>query len=659
MVKHQSASGRKGSLQESELLGLAERLAEQIADIIDQQGGSARFLLDPSRIKVDEEGRIVEAPIEIDYRNSLKPHYHSPEMAAEQTELSFPSWAYTLGAFIYHLATGVKPFGEYHENEIASKAPSAVLPEANKLNPNLSPHFTALLMKMLAKKISARPSSIGELRLDITQVRKGEWPMRSPSLSTADGNIRGSLPFDLDSADMIDDSARRRNGFARQVSVSREVIAQTRQQQRKRRRKATVSSLFYVLFVLGAFYGGWHYYLRDLMDWDFAAIFSQKEKDDDVSEIPEFAHDYRPQRPPLESRPVRSGTERPRPTIREAEPGRTHGRERVRATEPERGREGEEWNNPDYQRAKRLYDEAMELYLQTAQLIESGERPNQQSLVRIEENARQSSLLFHSIRDEAPAYVPINSYIRQSNQMLADARLSRQLAPAGQERRPPVTAPDSTRSVRRPPQSVLINGMVLAMNWNLPQSGNRMAVEELKNLLSSVAQPRIDVTISQRTTLWEDIGFREPMRSVAERKGLGNNPRQLVTAPGWPHGSIGLHTFPGSFENGRYNSLTLITDLVDQVVGLRLSSSQPARRRIAAGIDETRWRVLDLLTGRINTDHTRHISRMVSSGEGVVRIETEIAVERAQGQMQPLEHSLLILSEPLADLLLYRTGQLR
>ncbi len=657
MVKHQSASGREGSLQESELLGLAERLAEQIADGIDQQGGSARFLLDPSRIKVDEEGRIVKAPIEIDHRNSLKPHYYSPEMAADEKELSFPSWAYTLGAFIYHLATGVKPFGEYHENEIAAKAPTAVLPEANKLNPDLSPHFTALLMKMLAKKISARPTSLGELRLDIAQVRKGEWPLRSPSLSTADDKIRESLPFDLDSAEMNDDSARSRNGPTRQVSVSREVIAQTRQQQRKRRRKATMSSLFYVLFVLGACYGGWHYYLRDLIDWDFAAIFSQKEKDNDVPEIPEFAPDYRPQRPPPESRPPRPDTERPRPTTREAEPGRTHERERVRATEPERDRE--QWDNPDYLRAMRLYDEAMELYLQTAQLIERGELPDQQSLVTIEENARQASLLFHSIRDEAPAHVPINSYIRQSNQMLADARLSRQLAPAGQERRPPVTAPDSTHTVRRPPQSVVINGMVLAMNWNLPQGGNRMAGEELKNLLSPVAQPRIDATVTQRTTLWEEIRFREPARSVIERRELGNSPRQLVTAPGWPHGSIGLHTFSGSFENGRYNSLTLITDLVDQVVGLRLSSSQPARRRIAAGIDENRWRVSDLLTGRINTDHTRHISRMVSSGDGAVRIETEIAVERAQGQMQPLEHSLLILSEPLADLLLYRAGQQR
>jgi len=643
----------KRPLEERELLNLAARLAEQMADLHEQQAGGARILLDPARIVVDARGRVLDASLDADPHRPLVPHYCSPEQAEGQRALPFASWAYSLGAFLHHLATGIKPLGEYPDEEVLSKVRTAVLPEANQLNPDLSPYFTVLLAKLLSRDSAGRPASLDELRRDLDRVRRGDWPTRAPSLSSNGNGFNAARYPDAYGAGAPPPQAAANGAPPRRVAVSRDQLSRVRKQQRHKRRRFTVSSFFYILVIVGACYAGWHYYLRDFVESRLAGPPPQGEgplRDDEApglvaSDRPETApHPPRPPRREPLTRPAPGGEEQPIPG----------GETPVARDEGPRDEPGV-WNDAEFQRGASLFNEALNLYQQEAEARRQGERPNQQSLITIEEKAREAARIFESVQPRAPDHIPIQDYIRHASQMVADARQSRVLLPPGQDQRPQPPVP----SVPRPPQSVLVNGMVMAMNWNIPQPGSRFVTEELTKVLSPVAQARTDAVIRQQTVLWDDIRLLEPLSAVRTRRGLDPATRRTVSAPGWPYASVGVQTFSGSFEDGRYDTLTLITDLVDQVIGVQLSSGQPEQLQLPAAAYEIPWRVYDLLSGRLHTDHALRIARRVRAVDGIVRVETEVAEERVQGQLTPREYSVLILSQPLADLLLHRAGASR
>ena len=104
------------------------------------------------------------------------PHYMSPEQARNEGKLDFRSDLYSLGASLYHMVTGSRPYDGTSAVEVVTKHVLDPFPPPQKRNPKLSSGCAALLEIMMAKDPRHRQSSWQDLELDIQRVGRGEMP---------------------------------------------------------------------------------------------------------------------------------------------------------------------------------------------------------------------------------------------------------------------------------------------------------------------------------------------------------------------------------------------------------------------------------------------------------------------------------------------------
>ncbi len=104
------------------------------------------------------------------------PFYISPEQARGERNVDSRSDIYSLGATLYHLATGTLPFPGNNPvvimtQHITERAQPACLRE-----PSVPKHFSVLLEKMMSKDPGARQQTAKELLDDLELCRRGETP---------------------------------------------------------------------------------------------------------------------------------------------------------------------------------------------------------------------------------------------------------------------------------------------------------------------------------------------------------------------------------------------------------------------------------------------------------------------------------------------------
>lgn len=107
-------------------------------------------------------------------------YYMSPEQCAAVpgVEIDTRSDLYSLGATIYHCATGAPPFQDENEDAVLDMHIHAPLFPPNKRNKNLSPEFAKLLMRMLNKKPEDRFDTPEDLLLELRNIHtKAEPPI--------------------------------------------------------------------------------------------------------------------------------------------------------------------------------------------------------------------------------------------------------------------------------------------------------------------------------------------------------------------------------------------------------------------------------------------------------------------------------------------------
>lgn len=124
------------------------------------------------------------------------PHYASPEQAYGEREIDTRSDIYSLGATLYHMLTGEKPFPGETPAAVLTKVVSERLTWPGDVNPRISEGACMVLEKMMAREADFRYQSPAELLNDLDVLAAGGsivqealprrvLPFRSPGRAAA------------------------------------------------------------------------------------------------------------------------------------------------------------------------------------------------------------------------------------------------------------------------------------------------------------------------------------------------------------------------------------------------------------------------------------------------------------------------------------------
>jgi len=108
------------------------------------------------------------------------PNYISPEQARGEQNLDIRTDIYSLGASLYHMATGKTPFDGPNPMAVMTKHVTEFAPPVRKINPALTEGFSALVTRMMAKLRNERHQTPLEVIADIEKLLKGETVAAAP-----------------------------------------------------------------------------------------------------------------------------------------------------------------------------------------------------------------------------------------------------------------------------------------------------------------------------------------------------------------------------------------------------------------------------------------------------------------------------------------------
>ena len=123
-----------------------------------------------ARVVTNEAGHpLLHAPVS-------DPHYTAPELTMGARAQDCQGDIYALGATLYHLATGLKPFGDLTGPKVLMQQRQGWLSWAGSLNPALSTGFCAILEKMLGRDPQDRYIGYEALLVDLKMLSEGGRP---------------------------------------------------------------------------------------------------------------------------------------------------------------------------------------------------------------------------------------------------------------------------------------------------------------------------------------------------------------------------------------------------------------------------------------------------------------------------------------------------
>ena len=117
------------------------------------------------------------------------PYYISPEQARGELKVDVRSDIYSLGATLFHLATGRLPFPGENAVEVMTRHLTEQLQDPMEVEPGVPKPLSRLIQKMMAKRPEDRQQTPGELLEDIEMVERGEVPLLKRARSKARPNL--------------------------------------------------------------------------------------------------------------------------------------------------------------------------------------------------------------------------------------------------------------------------------------------------------------------------------------------------------------------------------------------------------------------------------------------------------------------------------------
>jgi serine/threonine-protein kinase len=117
-----------------------------------------------------------DADVTMDGTSVGTPNYISPEQARGEEHIDTRSDIYSLGASLYHMATGGPPFSGSNPMVVMTKHVTESPEPPRKRNPTLSEGFSALVLWMMQKRREDRPQDPDALIVEMERVLAGQQP---------------------------------------------------------------------------------------------------------------------------------------------------------------------------------------------------------------------------------------------------------------------------------------------------------------------------------------------------------------------------------------------------------------------------------------------------------------------------------------------------
>jgi tRNA A-37 threonylcarbamoyl transferase component Bud32 len=175
----------EGTFTEDRVLGVAQQVAAALEHAYAR--GVIHRDIKPGNVLIDEHGLVkltdmglakgpADAALTRDGATVGTPQYISPEQARNPQDVDIRSDLYSLGATLYHMATGQPPFRGDSMAEVITKVlhDAPVLPRL--LNPDLSEGISLVLRKLMVKNLKVRYQDPAELLKDLARLRRDEPP---------------------------------------------------------------------------------------------------------------------------------------------------------------------------------------------------------------------------------------------------------------------------------------------------------------------------------------------------------------------------------------------------------------------------------------------------------------------------------------------------
>lgn len=185
-------------MKEAQLLRIAREVAEAL-DYAWREHHVVHCDIKPENLLLHRNGRTKVADlglaqvtgmaaVEIEEGMTLgTPNYFPPEQALVEEELDCRADMYALGATLYHLGTGVVPFGEDDPETVAAHQVHSQLQHPRELNSHLSWGMACLIERLMAKKANDRYTDWSEVLEDLHLVEEGRmilYPLSASVKST-------------------------------------------------------------------------------------------------------------------------------------------------------------------------------------------------------------------------------------------------------------------------------------------------------------------------------------------------------------------------------------------------------------------------------------------------------------------------------------------
>ena len=176
---------RDGPFSESETLRIAIDMAEALRHL--HRESIVHRDIKPANVLVDSEGKALLADLGLakpQYDTSTTsegravgtPQYMAPEQAMEPETVDSRSDMFSLGATLYHMATGVSPFAAPTVGAVITKILYEEVPSMREHDATLSPGFAAVVARLLTKQRADRYETPSVLLADLVAVERGARP---------------------------------------------------------------------------------------------------------------------------------------------------------------------------------------------------------------------------------------------------------------------------------------------------------------------------------------------------------------------------------------------------------------------------------------------------------------------------------------------------
>lgn len=173
---------RKKTIPWKEALLVAEHVAVAL-DYAWRSSGMIHCDIKPENIMVDKDGTIKVSDLGLSVTHETRsnvpsdilgtPSYMAPEQVRGDSDLDCRTDIYSLGATIYQMVTGRRPFQEMSDRDAMDAQLTHQVPDPQELVPDLPPTVGKLLERMMVKDRNGRPKDWPAVMADLRRVQKG------------------------------------------------------------------------------------------------------------------------------------------------------------------------------------------------------------------------------------------------------------------------------------------------------------------------------------------------------------------------------------------------------------------------------------------------------------------------------------------------------